>query len=296
VTKGATQAIVGILGGSALQHPLRRRAVRDGLSLVGLAVLLLIVVAGTGSDAVSYWSFSPSAPYVAASRSLTADQAFRYGPPIALLFLPFHALPWPVFRILWLLVELAGLAAVARWWTLAAVAIYPVALELSVGNVHLLMALAVFFGLRFPELWSWILLTKVTPAVGLLWFVVRREWWAVVRALAMTVVLAVVTLLLRPDLWSGWLAMLWADAQLPLEADARYLPVPLVLRLPAAALLVVWGARRDDPRWLGLATCVALPTIWPQSLSLLILTCVPRERWGPVGPAGAPWSAAVRPD
>ncbi len=262
-----------------LQAPSRRRAIRDGLSIVGVVMLGLILVAGSGSDAISYWSLDLAQPYVAASRSLTADVAFRYGPPVAFLFAPFQLLPWETFRVLWVVIQLAALVIIGGRWTLAALAAYPIALELSVGNIHLLLALATFLGLRYPIAWTWILLTKVTPGVGLLWFVVRREWRQLGWALGLTFLIALVSWVVRPDLWSGWLGMLWANAHLPLEPGARYLPVPLALRLPLAAALVVWAARRNEPRWLGLSATLSLPTIWPQGLSMLVLCFVPQARW-----------------
>ena len=44
--------------------------------------------------------------------------------------------------------------------------------ELSGGNIRLLGVAAVI-GFRRPP-WSFVILTKVTPGIGLLWFVVRR--------------------------------------------------------------------------------------------------------------------------
>ena len=52
------------------------------------------------------------------------------------------------------------------------------------------MALAIVWGFRHPWTWSFVLLTKVTPAVGLLWFVVRREWRNLGIALGASAVLA----------------------------------------------------------------------------------------------------------
>lgn len=242
-------------------------------------MLGLILVAGSGTDAISYWSLDLAQPYAAASQSLTADVAFRYGPPVALLVAPLTLLPWEAFRILWIGLQLGALATIAGTWTLASVAIYPITLELSVGNIHLLLAAAIFLGLRYPVAWVWVLLTKVTPGVGLLWFAVRREWRPLLLALGATFLAAALSWVVRPDLWPEWLAMLAANAQLPLEPDARYLPIPLAVRLPLAVAVVVWAARRDDPRGLGLAATLGLPTIWPHSLAMLVLCFVPPRRW-----------------
>ncbi len=57
------------------------------------------------------------------------------------------------------------------------------------GNVHMLLALAIVLGFRWPATWSFVLLTKVTPGIGLLWFAVRREWRSLAIALGATAVL-----------------------------------------------------------------------------------------------------------
>ena len=44
-------------------RPVLRRAIHDGLTLVGLGVLLVLIVWSPGSDAHAYWNFSPARPY-----------------------------------------------------------------------------------------------------------------------------------------------------------------------------------------------------------------------------------------
>jgi hypothetical protein len=70
--------------------------------------------------------------------------------------------------------------------TLLVLAFPPVALELYHGNIHLLLAAAIGLGLRYPWTWAFVLLTKVTPGVGLIWFAVRREWRQLGIALGVT--------------------------------------------------------------------------------------------------------------
>ena len=65
-------------------------------------------------------------------------------------------------------------------WLLA---LPPVALEIYHGNIHLWIAAAIALGFRYPWTWGFVLLTKVTPGIGLLWFAVRREWQALGVAL-----------------------------------------------------------------------------------------------------------------
>jgi hypothetical protein len=243
------------------------------LAIIGAGVLVFLLLRGPGTDATSYWSFSLAQPYAAATRSLTGTDAFRYSPPLAYVFLPFHALPFNGFRMLWVAIEFVCLLALVPWrWALALVAVYPVvALELSSGNIHLLMALAVAVSFRFPAVWSFLILTKVTPGIGLLWFAVRREWRSLGIAVGTTLAIALVSYVTAPGLWQQWAAMLHADLSLSITGHVfAFVPVPLWVRLPPAILLVVWGARRDQPWTLAVAVTLALPTIWLQSLSLLL--------------------------
>ena len=169
--------------------PLVRRAVRDGLALAGLlfAGYLFLVVApkaGTfGFDAYAYWSVDLADPYAVPAGTFGA---FTYSPVIARLFAPFGQLPWPTFLWLWT----ASWSRRSIWlgWrsALIVLAFPPVALELYHGNVHLLMAAAIALGFRYPAAWSFILLTKVTPGIGLVWFAVRREWRPLAIALGVT--------------------------------------------------------------------------------------------------------------
>ena len=82
----------------------------------------------------------------------------------------FTILPWPVFVGCWI----AFLALVYVWlvgpWWLPLLAFAPFLIELRMANVHLLLAAAIVLGFRWPATWAFVLLTKVTPGIGLLWF------------------------------------------------------------------------------------------------------------------------------
>ncbi len=266
-----TLAATAARAGSWLVDRRRVRPARAGLAIVGAALLVLLALYGPGTDATSYWSFDLAHPYTAATLSLTGTDAFRYAPPLAYAFLPFHVLSFTAFRVVWMAIEFACLAALVGWrWALALVAMYPVTLELSSGNIHLLMALAVAIGFRYPAAWSFLILTKVTPGIGLLWFAVRRQWRDLAIALGVTLIIAAVSFALSPHLWQQWWVMLGADLSLNMIGDHPYIPIPLWLRLPAAVLVVVWGALHDRPWTVAVAVTLALPTIWVQSLPVLL--------------------------
>ncbi|HEX5239893.1 MAG TPA: glycosyltransferase 87 family protein, partial [Candidatus Limnocylindrales bacterium] len=184
----AAAAASGIVRGL---EPLSRRwsAIRDGLAIAGLlfAGYLFVVVApmaGTvGFDAFAYWHVDLANPYALPAGAFAA---FAYSPVIARVFAPAALLPWPAFWWLWTAALVATLVWLGWRQTLLVLAFPPVALELYHGNVHLLIAAAIALGFRYPAAWALPLLTKVTPGIGLLWFVVRREWRNLAIALGVT--------------------------------------------------------------------------------------------------------------
>ena len=83
----------------------------------------------------------------------------------------------------WTLILLGALVVLTgrRW---LAVGVVLALMELAGGNIHLLLAAAIVLGFRWPWTWSLVLLTKITPGIGLLWFVVRRSGGNLAIALA----------------------------------------------------------------------------------------------------------------
>ena len=185
--------------------------------------------------------------------------------------------------------------AIVAWlgsrWALVLLALPPVALELYHGNIHLLIAVAVALGFRFPWLWSFVLLTKITPGVGVLWFAVRREWRSLGWALGATVAVSVATAVIAPHYWSQFV-----DATLSNLNQPQYysVPPPLPIRLPLAALLVIWGARTDRPWTVPIAATLGLPIIWPHGLTLA-LAAIPFLRRGDRAALVPGWNRAASP-
>lgn len=250
---------------------LRRRALRDGSAIAGLlfAAYLFVIVApsaGTvGFDAYAYWSVDLMHPYQLVAGELGA---FPYTPVAARLFAPASLLPWPTFWWLWVAL-LVGTALWLGWrQALLVLAFPPVALELYHGNIHLLLAAAIALGLRYPWTWSFVLITKVTPGVGLVWFLVRREWRQLGIALGVTAALVALSLLFDGRLWREWIV----DGLLPVAAGPLqqvYIGIPLPIRLVLAALLIGWGARSNRTWVLPAGATLALPVLWISGLSIL---------------------------
>jgi hypothetical protein len=130
---------------------------------------------GTGQDARCYYQSTLADPYL---HSAWNDPiAYVYSPAFLQLVTPLTQLPWQAFMAVWTALlhrrrPVPHGAAAAR-----AGLLFPfTAMEIAGGNVSLLLAVAIVIGFRWPAAWALVLLTKITPGIGLLWFAVRREW------------------------------------------------------------------------------------------------------------------------
>jgi hypothetical protein len=271
------------------------RPIRDGaiIACAALAIAHLTGLVSTGVDAHAYYAANPLDPY-GGVRPAQQD-AYFYSPVFTQALGPLHLLSWAWFIGLWTVLLSAALVWQAGLWTGFALLLVPVFAELSVGNIHLLLAAAIVAGFRWPALWALPLLTKVTPGIGLLWFAVRREWRSLAIALGATAALSAVSLLIAPSLWVRWIEVLAAAAK---EPDWVFIvPIPLWARLLMAVPLVIWGARTDRRWTVPVASMLALPVLWVNGLAMLV-GVLPLLPWV-VGPTpAARWlaSSAIRSD
>jgi hypothetical protein len=240
------------------------RALRDGAVVAGLlfAAYLFVFVAPSartfGFDAFAYWANPISDPY---RLTTGAFGAFLYSPVAARLFAPASIVAWPTFLWLWsaLLLGTAIWLGGRKWlWVLA---FPPVALELYHGNIHLLIAAAIALGFRYPVAWSFVLLTKVTPGIGLIWFAVRREWRQLAIVAIATGILVGISVVVDPALWRQWIDRELLHS-LTAGPDQPYIPIPLLIRVPLAAALVAWGALHDRKWTVPVAAAIAMPVLW----------------------------------
>jgi hypothetical protein len=125
----------------------------------------------------------------------------------------------------------------------------------------------VVLGFRWPATWAFVLLTKITPGIGLWWFVVRREWRALAIALGATAAIVIAGLLVAPGVWRDWYVSLTVTAP---AVGSNQVSVPLPIRLLAAFLLVTWGALTDRRWTVVVAATLALPTLWFHGLAMLV--------------------------
>lgn len=244
------------------------RATRDG-AVVACLVLALAHVFGLldiGVDAYTYWTADPSSPYGATAPGTA--QAYFYSPAFAQLTAPIHLLPWQVFIALWTVLLTVALVWQAGLWTALALLLAPVFVDMTVGNIHLLLGAAILLGFRWPWTWSFVLLTKVTPGVGLLWFAFRREWRSLAIALGATALISLGSFVVNPSLWLEWADVLLAAAAAP---DWTFIvPIPVWFRLPVSVAILYWGARTDRRWTVPLASGVALPVLWFNGFAMLV--------------------------
>jgi hypothetical protein len=237
-------------------------------------------IAGSGMDARCYWAPDLADPY---AHSTWTDQiAYAYSPAFLQLLQPIRSLPWQVFMGVWAAILMAAMVYLTGpRLILLGLACFGL-MEIWGGNIEMLVALAIVLGFRWPAAWSIVLLTKVTPGIGLLWFLVRREWRSLALALAATAAVATASFIFDPAAWHRWLEVLVANAGKSATSGTwAAVPVPFVVRIPFALVLVVWGARTNR-RWaVPVASMLALPALWYGGLSIALaaLPLVEARSW-----------------
>ena len=220
----------------------------------------------SGMDARCYWLPSLADPYL---HSNWTDQiAYPYSPAFLQLLQPIRLLPWQAFMTVWAAILMVAMAYLTgprlilfglAWFGL---------MEIWGGNVELLVAAAIVLGFRWPATWSFVLLTKITPGVGLLWFVVRREWRPLFIACAATAGIAAISFVLAPDAWMRWPQVLANNVGK--NGTWAAVPIPLAVRLPVAVVLIIWGALKNY-RWVvPIGAMLALPALWYGGLSIAL--------------------------
>ncbi len=238
-----------------------------------------------GQDAHAYW-----AAWQGEWRTDMYDiapghlDAFNYSPVFALATWPLAQLPFWAFVTLWTTACVAALVWLLlplgmRWVPPLLLLSAP---EILTGNVFWLMALVCVVGTlpRRPGTrqwhggwWSVIALTKLTPALGPIWFLVRREWRPLTASVVVSAVLIVGSALLVPDLWRQWFEFLIDNEASGSTVGSTVLP-PLLYRLPVAVLLTAYAAWSDRVWLLPVAVVLACPVA---GLAVfVVLAAIPR--------------------
>lgn len=227
-------------------------------------------------DAHAYWSVDLSRLY---ENATVGDlDSFLYSPAAAQAIWPLTFLPWLVFYALWTAILIGCLLFLVGPILGALVLMLPpVWADITTGNIHLLMAVAIVAGFRIQGAWAFVLLTKLTSGIGLLWFALRREWRELAVVAASTGVIVAVSFVLAPHLWVSWTATLIDSG----GAAPRAFGLPLWFRLLAGVGIVGFGALKSQRWTVPAGAMVALPVLWDNSFTMLF-GCVALMQWAPI--------------
>ena len=285
--------------GRGLAHP----AVMPGIAIAGGVFVFTVVSYAMrgdpliGYDAHAYYQAAAlDDPYRATINggfdAVGGLYEYKYPPPLAQILHPIRVLgiSWPAFLGAWTILLLVSLAWMGRRWTLLLFLFPPVLGELWLGNLNILIGAAVVVGMRYPASWSFIILTKITPGIGLIWFAVRREWRSLAIALVATVIVVGVSFVLAPWLWSDFIEASKTQVGATVNVPRQAAPVPLPLRLVFVAVLVAWAARTDRAWLLPIGVALAVPFLWWNAFAIAV-AAVPLYAWRPSAK-----TAATEPD
>jgi hypothetical protein len=254
------------------------------LVLASLAALIVASALPAGYDFRAYWlagqHLLAGAPlYPGPETILGLPDEFRYLPIVALVFVPFALLPYPVALAIWTLLQVATAAAVGialirplphswRPWAAAAYVFFlGLVLEVTLGNVNLLslgLALAAW-RLRDRAVPAGILLAaavglKFLPLTLLLFYVARGRWRPVVTGGVIGAAALALGAVLMPDRTAEYIRFAprlleqdWVYAHIarpgPPELAAIFWSewFPLALAIVAVLVAIAAGiaARRD---------------------------------------------------
>ena len=245
------------------------RIARDALVLLGIigAVVYWVSLTQGGGlpvDVRYYWAADPANLYP--FPELAEKNGYNYSPAFELVVGWWRFLPFEVFVAIWRAILLAALVWMAGPFTLPVMLLVPVASEINAGNIQLLLALAIVLGFRWPATWAFVLLTKVTPGIGLLWFAMRRQWRALGLALGVTVAIAAISFVTGPQRWFDYAALITSGAT---PAVAPYY-LPLTVRLPVALLFVAYGGWTGHKWPVVVGATIALPVYYIISSSMFV--------------------------
>lgn len=197
---------------------------------------------------------------------------FTYPPFAAVLLVPVDVVGQPAATILWVVVNwltylgfagvLLSRLGVRRWWLagalLAGLGFEPVWHNFALGQINLVLGLLIVLDtLVVPARWRGLGVgvaagIKLTPAIFLIYFALRRDWGALVRtAIGFGATMAVGAVILPHDSWHYWTKVFYAADRV---GDVAY-----VNNQSFHAVLMRLTHRADPPVVLGaIATVLAV--------------------------------------
>ena len=248
--------------------------------LVAAGAWVAFVALGLTSPPVDAMNFYDHLADPYAVHDYASGQGFYYAPPVALAMRALALFGPHLFAATLVAIGLGALLWIGGRWAWALLLFPPVWWDLSSGNVNILLGAATVAMVARPGWVAPLVLTKVTPGVVGLWWAVRGEWGAVRQAALVTGAIVVVSAVIVPGWWVAWAQGLLSNGAGYTGPGYFTIPLPVVPRLAAAVLLVVWGARTGRPWVLPLAGCLALPVLWWTGLAMLAgMVRAPAAAW-----------------
>lgn len=239
------ESTIRVQYGTRMRHWGKPIALGLGLGWAVTVLVFYTTTVGRPVDALCYYGMDPAIPY-------DPDRCFLYAPPIAQLTMVIQSsVSFEAFYTSLRVLEMLVLAVVTGPAVGLALFIPAVAIEINAANINLLLVAAVLLGFRYPWTWAFVVLTKFTLGVGLLWFAARREWRHLGIALVVTAAIVSVSVILAPSMWVDYVQALAAAPDIS--------PFKIWWRLPIAAAVVVWGARTDRRWTIIVAIFLAMP-------------------------------------
>ena len=266
-----------------------------GVGLVVLAAIGLFLLAVVATmewvhfnDEHAYWlagaRLSGGQPLYDPTAAPNTPFVYWYPPPLAQLLAPITGfVSADAFSVLWTVLLLTCL-----WWlggrnvlvALALIAFLPVAVELRVRNVHLVIAVLMVLALRRSwAFWVPAAAIKITPVLGCVYLAAAGRWRDAIKVGVLGLAVLGVSVALGPSTWRQFLDVVGARAG---TDGGSLVAIPFAVRFAAGvALAVVAGlvAARSGARGgtelpgevlLVIGLTVANPTLWATAFSLLI--------------------------
>ena len=252
---------------------------RDAMLLLGLVVGVGCAIGGFFNpvDAIAYWDAGTSTKLYPESWSEIAKGYLFYPPPVAQVSALLQPLGWPLFIVALMVATFGAFWYCAREWSLPLIALgIPWALGVPgpvaevggtflgyalLGNLQWILAALVIVSLRHPAVWSLLLVTKVTTAIGWWWHVLRGEWRAAAVGVLVTLAVVAVSVAVSPAVWVDYLGFA-ARNFTAADAPMQTFPIPLWVRLATGIPLLVWGARTNRPWTVPVVCGWSLVGLW----------------------------------
>ncbi|MEO8463059.1 MAG: glycosyltransferase 87 family protein [Chloroflexota bacterium] len=268
-------------GGAIWARRDRRAALIVAAAILGGILLAVVAVTAwpTFSDEHAYWTaaqrLAAGQPLYDAAAPTNQPYAYWYPPVLAQVLAPFTSVVsasaftffWTVLLIgcLWLL---SGRDVVL---TLAFIAFLPVALELRVRNIHLVVAVLMVLALRRSWVfWIPAAALKMAPALGVVYLLAAGRKREAALVAGVGGLIATASYALAPEAWGSFVAIASERA----GADTSgVVGLPYEFRLLAGGLLALLAGRRGGRAgeiWVIVAITLANPTLWVNALSLLV--------------------------